>query len=681
MSGTVGSDTITPAAASQRLLDRLTAALPGGGEAREGQREMAALVADALAGNGRVAVRAGTGTGKSLAALAAVATSGRRTVIATATKALQDQYADKELPFVEEHHGLQWAVLKGRSNYVCLARIEDSRRLISGEPAPAAQDALFDTTSVAGGVEPGNLAEAQIDQVAEVMDWLDRTSVGDLSELPFELDWRTASWVSTGPDGCPGAERCAHGRDCFAEAAIQTARESTVVLVNTALLGADLSLGGALLGDAEAYVIDEAHEAEDILAAAFGAELGGDHLLTLERNMRVGVSGCDELRSELRRCAAILERTLTEHAEEVFRDGFPADGDIAVIVSRARSAVTDARSLATRELDRLGSTGSGDRDPAKARAESARRNADQLAVVIDRLTDDGDGDAIWVDEQGPTMRRVPIDVGGVLADTAWDGHAVVLTSATVSESMMLRLGLGGGAGFHDVGSPFDHRAAAMLYVPELLGSHAQRDRTPNHADWFDEAWAEAAGLIDAAEGRTLFLCTSIRNAREFAALARDRLDWPVLLQGELPKAKLLAEFAQDQHAIAFGTMGLWQGVDVAGPSLSCVIIDKLPFPRPDDPLWQARSDAARRRLLMAGAPESDAGYRAFLEVQVPRAASLLAQGAGRLIRRSGDRGLVAVLDPRLAEKAYRRQILDELPPMRRTRTRSDAIDHLRAAIA
>ncbi|MCZ7631481.1 MAG: hypothetical protein M5U19_21585 [Microthrixaceae bacterium] len=288
MSGTVGSDTITPAAASQRLLDRLTAALPGGGEAREGQREMAALVADALADNGRVAVRAGTGTGKSLAVLAAVATSGRRTVIATATKALQDQYADKELPFVEEHHGLQWAVLKGRSNYVCLARIEDSRRLISGEPAPAAQDALFDTTSVAGGVEPGNLAEAQIDQVAEVMDWLDRTSVGDLSELPFELDWRTASWVSTGPDGCPGAERCAHGRDCFAEAAIQTARESTVVLVNTALLGADLSLGGALLGDAEAYVIDEAHEAEDILAAAFGAELGGDHLLTLERNMAWG---------------------------------------------------------------------------------------------------------------------------------------------------------------------------------------------------------------------------------------------------------------------------------------------------------------------------------------------------------------------------------------------------------
>lgn len=679
MSGTAGEDTSRAAAASQRLLDRLTTALPGGGEAREGQREMAALVADALANKGRVAVRAGTGTGKSLAVLAAVAASGRRTVIATATKALQDQYSDKELPFTDEHHGLPWAVLKGRSNYVCLARLEDARRLLSGEPGPEAQDALFEAPLADSGTEPGDLAENQADQVTQVMDWVEHTTVGDLAELPFELDWRTASWVSTGPDGCPGADRCTHGRDCFAEAAIQTARESLVVLVNTALLGADLSLEGALLGDAEAYVLDEAHEAEDILAAAFGAALRGEDLLTLERNMRVGVGGCDELRSELRRCAAVLDRTLGEHIDEVFRDGFPSGGDIAMVVTRAQSAVSEARSLAKKELDRLGLAGNGDRDPAKARAESARRNADQLAEVIDRLTNDGAGDAIWVEERGPTIRRVPIDVGNLLADAAWGERSVVLTSATVSEPMMLRLGLGGGARFTDVGSPFDHRAAAMLYVPALLASHPPRDRTPNNSEWFDEAWAEAAELINAAEGRTLFLCTSIRNAREFATLAREELEWPVLLQGELPKPKLLAEFADDQHAVAFGTMGLWQGVDVAGPSLSCVIIDKLPFPRPDDPLWQARSDAARQRFIDSGVAESDAGYRAFQTVQVPRAASLLAQGTGRLIRRATDRGLVAVLDPRLAEKAYRRQILDELPPMRRTRTRSEAIAHLRSA--
>lgn len=680
MSGSGDDDSSTPSAASRDLLDRLAQALPGGGESREGQREMAALVGRALETKGRLAVRAGTGTGKSLAVLAAVATSGRRTVVATATKALQDQYAEKELPFVEEHHELPWAVLKGRSNYVCLARLEDARRLLSGEPPAGAQEAMFEVPAAPGATEPGDLAAEQANRVTEVMQWADRTSVGDLAELPFELDQRTASWVATGPDGCPGADRCAHGRDCFAEAAIRTARESLVVLVNTSLLGADLSLGGALLGDAEAYVLDEAHEAEDILASSFGAELRGDHLLTLERNMRVGVGGCDELRSELRRCAAVLDRTLGDHIDEVFRDGFPAEGDIATIVARARAAVTDARAQASKELDRLGPAGTGDRDPTRAKAESARRNAEQLSDTIGRLTVDGTGDAIWVQDRGPSIRRVPIDVGDRLAEAAWEDRAVVLTSATVSEPMMVRLGLGADARFADVGSPFDHRAAAMLYVPPLLASHPPRDRTPNNAEWFDQAWQEASAIIDAAGGRTLFLCTSIRNAREFAALARDELDWPVLLQGELPKPKLLAEFAQDHRAVAFGTMGLWQGVDVAGASLSCVVIDKLPFPRPDDPLWQARSDAARQRFVESGVAESDAGYRAFQAVQVPRAASLLAQGAGRLIRRATDRGLVVVLDPRLAEKAYRGQILHELPPMRRTRTRSEALEHLRCGL-
>ena len=664
------------------LLGRLVDSLPGGGEPREGQREMTSLVADALASHGRIAVKAGTGTGKSLALLAAIATSGRRTVVATATKALQDQYADKELPFVAEVHDLSWAVLKGRSNYVCLARLEDARRLLSGEPPPEVQDVLFESPeeTVNGGHEPGDLADDQADRVSLIMDWADETEAGDLSELPFELDGRTISWVATGPDGCPGADRCAHGEDCFAERAIDTARAAEVVLVNTSLLGADLSLDGALLGDAEAYVLDEAHEAEDILASAFGAELRGDHLMNLERNLRVGVPGRDDLRSELRRTAAVLDRVLSEHTEEVFRDGFPDDGDIAETVARAVTAVAEAQAEARAELRSKGRTPDGERDPAVARAEAARRNADQIAETLDRLTADGTADAIWVEDRGPTVKRVPIDVAERLRSAAWGDTSVVLTSATVSEAMVSRLGMGPRGRFTDVGSPFDHRAAAMLYVPPLLGAAPPRDRTPNNDDWFEEAWSEAAEVIRAAEGRTLFLCTSMRNAREFAARAREDLDWPVLLQGELPKPKLLAEFAEDHHAVAVGTMGLWQGVDVAGPSLSCVIVDKLPFPRPDDPLWQARADAARSRLVASGVSESDAGYRAFLEVQVPRAASLLAQGTGRLIRSADDRGLVVVLDPRLAEKAYRKQILGELPPMRRTRTRSEALEHLRAGL-
>ncbi|MFV0317509.1 MAG: ATP-dependent DNA helicase [Microthrixaceae bacterium] len=673
------------AAAAVELLSELVDALPGGGEPREGQREMTALVATALATHGRLAVRAGTGTGKSLALLAAIATSGKRTVVATATKALQDQYANKELPFVDEHHSLTWSVLKGRSNYVCLSRLDEARRLLSGEPPPEAQEALFEAAAddVPGRHEPGDLATDQADRVATVMEWATDTDDGDLAELPFELDARTASWVATGPDGCPGADRCAFGQDCFAEQAIDAARASDVVLVNTSLLGADLALEGALLGDADAYVLDEAHEAEDILASAFGAELRGDDLANLERNIRVGVPGRDDLRSELRRVAAVADRVLAEHVEEVFRDGFPTEGDIAEVVARAAAAVAEAASEARAELKSAGpSSGGGDseRNPAAARAEAARRNADQLAESIERLSSEGTADAIWVEDRGPTIKRVPIDVAERLRKAAWGDTAVVLTSATVSEPMVPRLGMGPRGRFEDVGSPFDHRAAAMLYVPPLLSGVAPRERTPNHPDWFDEAWSEAAEVIRAAEGRTLLLCTSMRNAREFAALARDELDWPVLLQGELPKPKLLAEFAHDPNAVAVGTMGLWQGVDVAGDSLSCVIVDKLPFPRPDDPLWQARADAARLRLVESGVGESDAGYRAFLEVQVPRAASLLAQGTGRLIRSATDRGLVVVLDPRLAEKAYRKAILDELPPMRRTRTRSEAIAHLRAGL-
>ena len=664
--------------AAVNLLDRLTGALPSGGELRAGQREMTELVEDSLRSGGRLAVRAGTGTGKSLAVLAAVATSGRRTVISTATKALQDQYAGKELPFVDDHHGLSWSVLKGRSNYVCLARLEDARSLLAGEEPAAVQDALFDSGESTSRPEPGDLGEDQSDRVDRIMEWALGTDTGDLSELPFELDARTASWVSTGPDGCPGADRCTHGEDCFAEAAIRTARESQVVLVNTALLGADLALGTALLDEADAYVLDEAHEAEDILAASFGAELRGDHLAALERNLRVGVAGSDELRSDLRRTAAVLDRVLGENVGTSFRDGFPDTGEIASVIGRAGEVVADAQRAATREVERL--AGPGTPEHHKARAEAARRNADQLGDSIARLVGEGTRDAIWVDERGPAIRRVPIEVGPRLAENAWGDSAVVLTSATVSSPMLKRLGLGDAARFHDVGSPFDHRAAAMLYVPPLLGGEPPRDRTPNNPNWFDEAWEEAATLLDAAEGRTLLLCTSMRNAREFAQLARDELDWPVLLQGELPKAQLLSEFASDPHAVAVGTMGLWQGVDVAGSSLSCVIVDKLPFPRPDDPLWQARSDAVRERLLAAGVRESDAGYRAFLEVQVPRAASLLAQGTGRLIRSATDRGLVTVLDPRLAEKSYRRSILDELPPMRRSRTRAEALEHLRRSI-
>jgi len=678
--GTPAHDTATA------LLDELVAALPGGGEPREGQVEMTRLVARALATGEQVAVRAATGTGKSLAVLAAIAATGSRTVIATATKALQDQYVHKELPLVESVTPLDWAVLKGRANYACHARLAEARSVLAGEPLDDVQDSLFGADAsagngIAGGTGAGDapagrtadaLPGTDSGRLDAVFEWAEHTDTGDLSELPFELDWRTAQWVATGPDGCPGADKCRFSEGCFSERAMAAAKEATVVLVNTSLLGADLSLDGALLGDADAYVIDEAHEAEDILASAFGAEVHPNDLLRLERHVRVGITGADELRSSLRRSADRLERELRELDGESFRDGFPDDGELRFALVEAAQLVADVQQRARDAVKA---------DGADARAEACRRSADRLFEAIERLGADGTADAIWVESGTTQLRRVPIDVGGRLAERAWGDRAVVLTSATLSPLLPRRLGLHADSAHHDVGSPFDHREAAWLYVPKLLGGVEPRDRTPNHPDWFDEAWAEAAAIIDAAEGRTLFLCTSMRNATAFAELARDELDWPVLVQGEQPKAKLLAEFAGDEHSVLVGTMGLWQGVDVAGPSLSCVIVDKIPFPRPDDPLWQARADHARARLVDSGVAESDAGYRSFAEVQVPRAAALLAQGSGRLIRTSTDRGLVVVLDPRLAEKAYRRQILDEMPPMRRTRSRAEAVAHLRTAFA
>ncbi len=659
----------SPASAAVELLGDLVSALPGGGEARKGQTEMTALVADALAAHGRLAVRAGTGTGKSLAILAAVAGSGTRTVIATATKALQDQYAEKELPFVAEQHPLDWAVLKGRSNYVCLARLADARSVLAGEPPPDTQEMLFEVEAEVAGTE--DLGGAQEDRLAVVMDWVTGTESGDLSELPFELDRRTAGWVATGPDGCPGADKCSHGESCFAEAAIASAREAQVVLVNTALLGADLALDGAVLGDADAYVIDEAHEAEDILSSAFGAELRGDDLLRVERNVRMGVRPAEELRSSLRRTAAVVDRELGEHSDEVFRDGFPSKGDLATTVGRAAGVAAEAQAAARNAVKA---------NSADARAEAARRSADRLAEAIERLTAKGTDDAIWVEEPGPAVRRVPIDVGDRLAAQAWGDCAVVVTSATVSEPMVSRLGLGSRGKYVDVGSPFDHRAAAMLYVPPLLQSAIPRDRTPNNPDWADAAWKEAAAVIDAAEGRTLFLCTSMRNARGVRRAGAGGSLLAGATPGGTPQAEAAGRVRRRRARRGRGHHGPLAGGRHRRFLPELRDRGQASFPRPDDPLWQARSDASRKRLIATGVSESDAGYRSFLEVQVPRAASLLAQGTGRLIRTATDRGLVVVLDPRLAEKAYRKQILDELPPMRRTRIRSEAVAHLRSGL-
>lgn len=661
------------AAILQRLVDRL----PGGGEPRAGQVEMARRAAEAIETVSQVSIRAGTGTGKSLGALAAVIAAGRRTVVATSSKALQDQYQNKDLPFVEaalkDTNPFTWAVLKGRSNYACRQRLSEAEGVLGA----AAQESLF------GAVEgdqpdndpPGEVPDHVTDEVRSALEWVETTELGDIAELDFEPSWDAIQWITTSPESCPGADKCSFGDECFAENAIAAARSADIVLVNTALLGADLVFDGAVLGGADAYVIDEAHDAEDVLASAFGAEITAGKLRLLAGYVKSGCDGAGKEAGTLLKVADQLADELESHRGQSFPDGLDERSKLGSVVTDAMRAVGSAQMAARRAAQATQKI-----QGKHAKAERARKLADTVFMALNRIDDDRAGDAMWVEDNGRSLKRVPVQVGGLLASKAWTDKAVVFTSATFPQEMARRLGFDKDAPFYDVGTPFDHREAAWLYVPPLLGQHPAKERTPNHRDWLNEAWEESKILIKAAGGRTMLLCTSRKNTEAFAERARAELDFPILVQGDLPKPKLIAAFAEDPSAVCIGTLGLWQGVDVPGESLSCVILDKVPFPRPDDPLWQARIDHVKNLYLENGLDAQAAAYQSFLKVNVPRASALLAQGAGRLVRKATDRGLICVLDPRLAEKGYRKQILDEMPPMGRTRTRADAVRHLMSSV-
>lgn len=657
---------------AEGILQRLVDNLPGGGELRAGQVEMARRAAAAIETVTHVTVRAGTGTGKSLAALAAVVAGQRRTVIATSSKALQDQYAEKDLPHVQaacqDTTPFKWAVLKGRGNYACRARLDEAGKVLN----EAAQDSLFATDD---DTDRADIPEHVRHEIRAALDWVDNTVDGDIAELDFEPSWEALQWITTSPESCPGADKCPHGDDCFAEDAITRARGADIVLVNTALLGADLAYDGALLGEADAYVIDEAHDAEDVLAGAFGAEITPGKLRLLAGYVRSGAPDGGKEAKRLLTVADELEEVLLEAQGQSFPKGLDHTSRLGQVVTAAMQAVGNAQRVCRSAADSTRKVPS-----MNAKAERARKLADTIFMALMRIDDDRDGDAMWVEDGGRALKRVPVQVGGLLAAKAWANKAVVFTSATFPSEMARRLGFDAEAPFYDVGTPFNHKEAAWLYVPPLLGQHPPKVRTPNHPDWFEEAWEETRVLVKAAGGRSMILCTSRKNTEAFAERARAEFDFRVLVQGEMPKPQLLKEFAEDVTSVCVGTLGLWQGVDVPGESLSLVVLDKVPFPRPDDPLWQARIDHVKGLYRSRGLDDSAASYQAFLKVNVPRAAAMLAQGAGRLVRKATDRGLICVLDPRLAEKQYRKQILDEMPPMGRTRNRAAAIEHLLAAI-
>jgi ATP-dependent DNA helicase DinG len=625
----------TPLRAAEAL-GRVTSALPGGGEARPGQVAMAEAVEEALVEHRHLIVQAGTGTGKSLAYLVPAAQLGRTVVVATATKSLQEQLATRDAPLVAEAlDGVVVAVLKGRSNYLC--RQKTAEMADGGIQAPLDLDGK-PTVGRDGGL---------VAQVRSLMEWESRTATGDMAELGTDISPQAWSMVSVGTNDCPGATKCPQGHRCFTEMARAAAREADIVVTNLHLLGAHLASDGQVLPDHDAVIIDEAHALEEVMTQCLGIELGAGRIRALANEVKgLGIESLASPAADLAATADGLADVLEGMSESEQIDLEQA-GDLAIVLRQI--------DVAARKV--LGSI-QGLEEDADAAAIRAVSSATRLVEDVSRLSSPATGEVLWPGgtRRSRTLTLSPLAVGPALEATLFSQSSVILTSATIPLGLGARLGLDPSeATVLDVGSPFDFRSQSLLYVPEGIGDRRSEGAEERIAD-------EIASLIDAAGGRTLALFTSYRAMNAISDMVANQIAHPILIQGQASVDALIEQFRVAEDACLFATLGMWQGLDVPGRSLSLVTIDRLPFGRPDDPLLEARREAA--------------GDQAFMSVDVPRATTLLAQGVGRLIRTASDSGVVAVMDDRLATKRYRTVMLDALPPMKRTRTKDEVLAFL-----
>ncbi|TXC99380.1 ATP-dependent DNA helicase [Streptomyces sp. ISID311] len=615
------------------LPDLLHAAVTAvGGTERPGQVAMAEAVAEAVDDNAHLLVQAGTGTGKSLGYLVPALAHGERVVVATATLALQRQLVERDLPrTVDALHPLlrrrpEFAMLKGRSNYLCLHRLHE------GAPQEE-EDGLFDVFEQA--TPTSKLGK----DLLRLRDWADETETGDRDALTPGVSDRAWGQVSVSSRECLGASKCAYGAECFAEAARERAKLADVVITNHALLAIDAIEGAPVLPSHEVLIIDEAHElVSRVTGVATGELTPGQVNRAVRRAAKlVNEKAADQLQTAAESFERLMELALPGRLEEV-------PEDLGYCLMALRDA---ARTV----ISALGST----RDKSVQDEDAVRKQAiasvENVHAVAERIANGSEYDVVWYerhDRFGASLRVAPLSVSGLLREKLFEDRSVVLTSATLKlggdfNGVAASLGLApeGTAGEDippwkglDVGSPFDYAKQGILYVAKHL---AQPGREGSRTDMLDEL----AELIEAAGGRTLGLFSSMRAAQAAAEELRGRLDLPILLQGEETLGELIKAFSADARTCLFGTLSLWQGVDVPGANCQLVVMDRVPFPRPDDPLMSARQKAVE-----------EAGGNGFMAVAATHAALLMAQGAGRLVRATGDRGVVAVLDPRVERARY-----------------------------
>ncbi|MDX3233516.1 ATP-dependent DNA helicase [Streptomyces sp. ME19-01-6] len=624
------------------LADLLHAAVTAvGGSERPGQIAMAEAVAEAIDDNAHLLVQAGTGTGKSLGYLVPALAHGERVVVATATLALQRQLVERDLPrTVDALHPLlrrrpDFAMLKGRSNYLCLHRLHEG---VPQEDAEAGEAGLFDPFEAA---EPTSKLGKDL---LRMRDWADETETGDRDDLTPGVSDRAWSQVSVSSRECLGASKCAYGAECFAEAARERAKLAEVVVTNHALLAIDAIEGAPVLPSHEVLIVDEAHELVSRVTGVASGELTPGQVNRAVRRAAklVNEKATDALQTAAETFERLMELALPGRLEEIPED-----------LGYALMALRDA---ARTVISALGATRDASVQDEDAVRKQALASVENIHQVAERIVEGSEYDVVWYerhDRFGASLRVAPLSVSGLLREKLFEDRSVVLTSATLKlggdfNGVAASLGLfpegvrdaDGEEGAVppwkglDVGSPFDYSKQGILYVAKHL---AQPGREGSRSDMLDEL----AELVEAAGGRTLGLFSSMRAAQAAAEELRGRLDTPILLQGEETLGELIRTFAGDARTCLFGTLSLWQGVDVPGPSCQLVVMDRVPFPRPDDPLMSARQKAVE-----------EAGGNGFMAVAATHAALLMAQGAGRLVRASGDRGVVAVLDPRVERARY-----------------------------
>ncbi len=624
-----------------------TAVTALGGSERSGQLDMATAVAHAFESGEHLAVQAGTGTGKSLAylvpAINRAVTDNAPVVVSTATIALQRQLVNRDLPQLVDalNDALPrkpvFALLKGRQNYLCLNKIHNGS---ATDPGEEPQELFRPQAASALGREVQRLTE-----------WASSTESGDRDDLKPGVADRSWNQVSVSARECLGMARCPFGTDCFAERARAKAGSADVVVTNHALLAINAVADSPVLPEHKLLVVDEAHDLVDRVTAVATGELTATTLGIASRRISALVE--PELIQRWERASAGFI-TVIQNASAGRMDHL--DDELATHLTALRDAATAARST----ID----TAPTDPKAAAARSEAVASLAEIADTATRILASFGPAisdrtDVVWLDHEdnrGSTrtvLRVAPLSVAGLLRTRLFADSTAVLTSATLTvggsfDAMAKAWGLADTEmpwrGI-DVGSPFQHAKSGILYVAAQLPPPG-RDGTGTA-----EQLTEIAELITAAGGRTLGLFSSMRAARAAADAMAERLSTPVLCQGEDNTATLVEKFAADESTSLFGTLSLWQGVDVPGPSLSLVIIDRIPFPRPDDPLL-----SARQRAVAA------AGGNGFMAVAASHAALLLAQGAGRLLRGIDDRGVVAVLDSRMATARYGNYLRASLPP-------------------